>query len=265
MKQLSKAGLIGAAVAAALAGCGGVENEGGAFGLQVPPTSAGGIWLGLEIVDNEYILEGIALITETGRLHLIREDGVHAVGQASWSRDAVSGSYTTALPFGLTYDDGSTGGSGTVSAAFQERAFIEGTFSFQTSGGTRSDGRVQFEFDDSYNRASSLVELSGLYSTPGLVVEVSPSGAIFGQEAGTGCVINGLASTVDRRYSIYAIEYWYEGCQAGFDQFNGANFEGLIALVGELADPEAPANLLFGGAVGTVAGVEVAETLIFQR
>lgn len=251
----------------ALTGCGGTTNEGGAFGLQTE-SSPGGIWSGLELVEGEPVLETLVLITQAGRLHAIREDGVQSIGQASARRGEVSATYTAALPLGEVFEDGSNAGTGSFVGQIFTGVSIDGSFVFDTAQDTRTEGLLALDFVDDYNRSSSLDDIAGLWASPGLTLDVSATGEIFGQAQDTGCIINGTVSIIDPLYTLYDVSWEYTACAAPLDSLNGVSFAGMVALIGSPEepdeDPTGPA-VIFGGAVGTVSGADVAVELFFER
>lgn len=268
MKKSSQGLLITSTLMLALAGCNnGVTNEGGAFGLQTD-SSPGGIWLGLEIVEGEYLLDTVVLITQNGRLHALREDGAQSTGQAGARRGEITAAYTTVLPLGMTFDDGSSAGTGDFAGQIFGGVSIDGNFVFDTTAGTRSEGVLALDFDGNYNRTSSLAEISGLWVTPGLTLDISETGTIFGQETGTGCIINGNVSIIDPLYSVYDFEWQYSACEAPLDVFNDVTFSGIVAMFGAPEepdeDPTGPDQLL-GGVIGSVSGTDVAVAVQFDR
>ncbi len=252
----------------ALAGCGGgTSNEGGAFGLQTE-SSPGGIWSGLELVEGEPVLETVLLITQSGRLHAVREDGVQSIGQASARRGEISATYTAALPFGEVFADGSDAGSGSFVGQIFAGVSIDASFIFDTAQDTRTDGVLALDFVDDYNRSSSLDDIAGLWTSPGLTLDISADGEIFGQAQDTGCILNGTVSIIDPLYTLYDVSWEYTACTAPLDSLNGVTFGGLIALIDAPEEPDGgptgPA-VIFGGAVGSVSGVDVAVELYFER
>ena len=230
-------------IVGALFGCGGGGGGGGGDDGFVPivDASPGGIWEGTDPI------AGIALIgvvTETGEARFIRSDGMQSFGQATVSGNSVSGNYTSILPYGFVFEDGSSWGTGTLSGTVRERQSITATFSFRTSAGLSSTGTGTFTYNSLYDRDSSLATIAGNYrdGNTGAVVNVNSNGVIFSQDAVTGCVVNGQASIIDSRYNVYRIEYSFTGCQ-GFDSYlNGTTATGL----GVLDNTSSPEYVIIG-------------------
>jgi hypothetical protein len=101
-------------------------------------------------------------------------------------------------------------------------------------------GTFTLTYDALYDRDSSLATISGNFQEPnGTVVSVDASGNIFGQDATTGCVVNGRASIIDSRYNAYRIQYTYGSCTGQLAVLNGVTFKGLGTLDNTAAPEQA--------------------------
>ena len=257
-----------------LAGCGGGGSDGGSpiggGGPTSPPPappptlSPGGAWFGVQRFENDppLFLEGA--VTEDGRFHFLREDGVQFVGEMSVQGSSASGSYRAALPFGESWADGSNTSSGSVSLTIAERESLSGTFTFQTGGGTSGSGTVELDFDPIYERPSSLAIVAGNYTradAPGTdSVNVNSNGELFFQEIFSTCIANGQVSVIDSRFNLYDIEYTYANCTGQDAILNGVTVSGIGGL-----DNTVSPELFIAGLVGTVSGVDVAAIFFYQR
>lgn len=264
MTHPSRTSLLATTALLALAGCGDTTNEGGSFGLQTE-SSPGGIWSGLEIVDGEPVLETVVLITQSGRLHAVREDGVQSIGQASARRSEISATYTAALPFGELFADGSNAGTGSFVGQIFTDVSIDGSFILDTGQGTRTEGVLALDFVDAYNRSSSLEQIAGLWTSPGLTLDISATGEMFGQAQDTGCIINGTVSIIDPLFALYDVSWAYTACVAPLDSLNDVTFAGMVALIAPPDDGTSGTDVVLGGAAGRVSGVDVAVELNFER
>lgn len=191
--------------------------------------SPGGIWRGTESVTG---LEILGLITESGKFHFIRADGVQYVGTASTSGSSISANFEGFTPFGMSWSDGSTHGTGSTSGTIQARSSITGTTQFRTDAGTATNGTGNLTFDALYDRASSLETLSGNFmdSTTGVVVTVNSNGSAFAQNPATGCVMNRSVSIINASYNAYRVEFSYASCHGQAAALNGVQFSGIATL-----------------------------------
>ena len=211
-----------------LPGCGG----GGGASTPSPSTpnaSPGGIWSGNDPISQ---LSTIGVVTETGEARFIRSDGAQFVGTATTSGNNLSGSYSVYLPTGYVFQDGSNHGTGTVSGTITARQSITATFQVTTANGNSSSGSGNFSFNSLYNSGSSLAAISGNYTDPntGATISISGSGAIFSQDAVTGCVINGSVAIINSSYDVYSGSYSFSNCQGAYAHLNNTTATGLGIL-----------------------------------
>jgi len=247
--------------------CGG-GGGGGGSGSPVPPpvvnASPGGIWTGTQAVPGEPTLEIIGLVAEDGRFHFIRDDGAQFYGRATTSGDQVSASYTGVLPIGFVFEDGSSGGSGSLNGTVRERQSITATFVFTTLAGTRAEGTLSLNYEPLYERDSSLATAAGSWTdallTGSPVLTIDAAGAIFEQNPFTGCVVNGRLSIIDSRYNAYAIAIEYSNCTGEEAILNGSSFEGIATL-----DNTVTPEVAVAGLSGQVNGVLVAAVFFYER
>jgi hypothetical protein len=73
----------------------------------------------------------------------------------------------------------------------------------------------------------------------GTLVTISSNGAISGQDANTGCVLNGTLSIVNPSYNAYSVSGSFSNCQGTSAPLNGAQLSGLAALT----EPSSPFQL----------------------
>lgn len=238
-----------------LASCGG----GGGANPMPTNASAGGIWRGTESTSG---LQVVGLVDEAGEFHFIRSDNVQYVGSASVAGNALTANVEGFVPFGFEFPDGSTHGTGTISATIQARSTIDASTQFQTDAGTASNGTLSLTFDALYNRASSLTTISGNFTNPqtGVVVTVGSDGSVFSQDPSTGCVLNGTVTVIDAAYNAYRVQYDYANCAGQTAALNGVQFSGLATLDNTVT----PERVLIGS-TGQSGSVKYAAVITLDR
>lgn len=248
----------------ACGGGGGGSGSGSAAPPPPPPppppsVSAGGIWQGTDSVSG---LEVIGLVSETGELHFIDDEGTQYFGTASVSGNTVSANLTGYSLIGFTFQDGSTSGTGTFSGTVQERATLTGTTSFRTSRGTQTSGTFSLRYNPLYERDSSLATIGGNFREiyEGFVVNVSSNGVVFAQDPVSGCIVNGTVAIIDARFNAYRVQYSYSGCTGEEAVLNGASFRGLAAL----DDTTSPEELIVA-VTGQAGGAGLSIVWVFSR
>jgi hypothetical protein len=218
-----------ATISLALVACGGGGSDSGNTSLAPANASPGGIWTGIDSFTN---LQLIGLVTETGEFHFLRSDNLQTFGTVSVSGNNVSGNLTGATPVGTSFPDGSTTGTGTFSGTVQARSSLTGTVTFRTAGGTSTTSNISLTFNPIYNRPSSLATIAGNYRDPSTnaVISVTSNGAVFEQDAVTGCVINGTISIINATYNAYGVQYTFASCRGSYTILNGTTANGIGTL-----------------------------------
>src|ERR1700745_3388362 len=115
-------------------------------------------------------------------------------------------------------------GSGILSGTIQPRQLggtISGTATFTAAQCKVIEG-ISLTFNALYYVPSLLATISGTYSDSQTrtVFIISPDGAVFAQDATTGCVINGTVSIINPLYNVYGIEVSYASCTGSLTPFN---------------------------------------------
>jgi hypothetical protein len=248
--------VLGMTLLVSACGGGGGNSSGTATMTNASP---GGIWTGTESTTG---LSITGIVDEAGAFHFIRSDGVQYVGNAHTSGDAISGTFNGYTPFGGTFADGSTQGSGTLSGTIQERVSISITTQFQTANGTSANGTLSLTFNTLYDVASALATISGNYTDPnsGDVISITSSGAATWQDAATGCVGNGSISIINATYNAYLVQFSYGNCTGGAAILNGVQFSGL----GTLDNAVSPEQAIVG-VTGQTNGTTYAQVLTLNR
>jgi len=218
--------VLSLAVPALLASCGGGGGYGGGGN---PNASPGGIWSGTD-TDSPLAVTGI--IDESGNMRFIRADGIQYVGTVMTSGNSISASFDAYQPFGSSFSDGSTHESGMLSGTIDARVSITASTQSTTDKGTVSTGTLTLTFNPIYSQASSLAAIGGNYveAGSGTAVSIDANGAIFSQDASTGCVVNGNAMIIDASYDAYAVQATYASCTGAAAVLNGITFSGLATL-----------------------------------
>lgn len=251
---------LGAVLCAAACGGGGGGSSGSIAPPPPPPSaSAGGVWEGTESVTG---LEVVGLVSETGELHFIREDGTQYSGTAGVSGNSVNANLTGYTAPGFVFEDGSTSGTGSFSGTVQERSTLTGTTSFRTSRGTQTSGTLSLRYNSLYERDSSLATIAGNFRElfEGFVVSVNANGTVFAQDPASGCVVNGTVTVIDARFNVYRVQYGYSSCTGLDAMLNGTTFRGLATL-DSTASPEG----LIVMATGAAGSANVSIVWLFQR
>ncbi len=243
--------VLSLALSVLLISCGGGGGYGGG-GSNPQNASPGGIWSG---ADSDSPLQVTGIIDESGSLRFIRADGVQYVGTAMTSGNSISANFDAYTPFGSTFADGSTHETGTLTGSIDARVSITASTQSMTDKGTVSKGTLALTFNPLYNQASSLAVIAGNYAEAGsgTAVSIDAGGAIFSQDANTGCVVNGTATIVDASYDAYAVLATYASCTGAAAVLNGITFSGLATL-----DTSVSPMQLIAGVTGSGGGVTYA-------
>lgn len=122
-----------------LTSCGG---GGGSSSPPPPPpvtnASPGGIWEGTTSDG----LSLIGLVTETGQFNFLQSDGVQYFCNMSVSGNAASANFTGITQLGTTFANGSTSGTGALTATIAERNTLSGSVTFTTAGVTPTGSQM---------------------------------------------------------------------------------------------------------------------------
>jgi hypothetical protein len=241
-----------------LAACGGGDNGGGG---PAPNAAVGGLWEGTATVAGETV-DAFGLVAEDGRGYVLIEDGVLYWGTVASSGNQITAALTGAPLRGLTFADGSTSGTGSISGTIQPRVSISANSSFKTALGSTTTGTVSLNYLPSYNDESSLALIAGTYVDSlwafGGVFNIASNGDIFFQDPGFFCVVNGKVAIINSAYNAYEIQYSYSNCTAEFAYLNGVTFEGLAAYDADFGE-----FIIF--ADGLEAGVPTWQIFLLER
>ena len=251
------------------AACGG----GGGSGPYPPPpppppvnASPGGIWVGTDPISLTPVL---GLAAETGELFFdgggAINGGVYYVGKFAVNGNTANANIDAIAMQNSHYPDGATWGTGTLGGQLVERTSIQGGITVNTHPVPPAEGHAYTEslsltFSDQYNRASSLATIAGSYGPSSLALTISADGTLFAQDAVTGCVINGMITTIDVRFNMYAVALSTMNCASDFGVPNGAQLQGLATL----NNSQAPEYVIIRAA-DTVSATKSAMEIVMNR
>ena len=259
MKHLITVALLASMV---LVGCGG-GGGGSSNPPPIPSAKVGGFWSGSVTVDGQDTYEVAGVIAEDGRAHFLREHLSHYWGTVTASGNTITANISGAVEYGTLFVDGSTSGSGSMSGTIAERKSITASITFTTERGTRTTATVSLTYASEYEADSSLSRVSGNYTfalDPGAdSLNISSSGALFGQDPWTGCVVNGRVRTIDTNYNLYDVQFTFSNCNGIDAVLNGETFSGLGFL--DLVTPE----WLIVFTHGSVGGNQYGNTWLYER
>jgi len=252
--------IVAVGAAFLLASCGGGTigsgtNAGGGGSNAAP----GGIWRGNDSVSG---LQVTGLVDESGNFHFLRGDGVQYVGATVVTGTSLTANFDGFVPVGFVFADGSHHGTGSLTATIQARQTIGASTKFQTDLGAASTGTLNLTFDAVYNRASSLMTLSGNFTNASgsAVLTVGSDGTLFSQDATSGCVLNGSASLINASYNLYKIQFDYASCVGQNSVLNGVLLTGVATL-----DNTVLPERIIAGVTGQSGNITYSVVLQFNR
>lgn len=239
-------------------------NSGNTSAVIASTTNAspGGIWIGTNS-EGEQIF---ALITETGRFHLLDEfefqgSGIFTVSAA----DEIAADFRMLSPLGGSFADGSIFADCSLDGSIVERAALDATIDCTTPSGAMSSVAVNLSYQALYELDSSLAAFGGTWtdsSNPGGdVVNIDAMGAITGQDgSGSGCIYSGQVSIVNPDFNVYDMEWTYSSCVGQAASLNGVTFSG----VGAIDNTVSPTGFVLA-ATGVVQRNEVSLVLYYEE
>ncbi len=233
----------------AACGSGSLGAGTGTGGVTSPTATPGGLWRGTDPYTGDPLL---GIVAETGQFTIIRTtDGAQYFGGLSTSGNSLSAAFIGVLPLGESFQDGSSYGAGSITGTFLAQQSITGSISFTTANAVAlGTDPLSLTFDPLYLTGSSLAALAGTYVDPtsNTVVNISISGAVFSQDASTGCSVNGLIGLIDPAYDAYQIDFGFANCGGSVSPLNGTTATGLATL-----DTSVTPNVLYVGVQNVAA------------
>lgn len=220
------AGGTALAIALAVAGCNGTG-----YGKATPPAtpSATGIWTGADTVTGQGVT---GYIDSSGTAVFIRADGIQFVGPTQLSGNTIIAAVIGYQSFPATFPDGSSYGLGTVNGTVASGSTLMLTLSFTTNGGSLLSDNWSLTYSTLSTSGSSLSTLAANYTdtASGSVLSISANGVMSGQDATTGCVLNGTATIINSAYDIYQVSLTYANCTGSYAVLNGVPLTGVAVL-----------------------------------
>jgi hypothetical protein len=192
----------------------------------------------------------VALITESGEFRFLDvTSGFQGSGVASVTNGSdVTVSYTEVAPLGDTLEDGGVSATCSGTGTLEERETLTLDITCRSNLGTTWTQGADLDYDATYERASSLATIAGLYDDDGNVMSIDKNGAIFEQWE-SGCVFNGHVSIIDSEWNAYAIAFSVSNCQGTYTSMNGSSWDGMATLA-----VDGTTNTLVLGVTGKVQG-----------
>ena len=198
-----------------------------------PAAQPSGIWNGTDSEGRDVLL----LVSVGGTFHYVDASGNQGSGFFPAESRITSG-FELVSPLGQSFADGTTLASCSFTGSLVERETIELRQECTTGTGLRFAETLEFEFNALYDRGSSLAAISGNYqASSGSVLTIAADGAVFMQDAVTGCVTNGGISLIVDRSNLYRVTLQQESCTGPEAVLNGWSFAGF-ALLDDEGTPE---------------------------
>jgi hypothetical protein len=134
------------------------------------------------------------------------------------------------MPLGANNSTGDHFGDFAMSGRFDSLINFSGTFTSGYTSFVERSGTIGFSYHSIYEWPSSLVRLSGTFTTSSDSLSIDSQGVIFFQSAANSCTGNGQAEIIDSRYNMYRLTITVGSC-TGIDAVrNGLTFTGLANL-----------------------------------
>lgn len=271
MNTRNRMALIGLAIA--MVACGGGGGGDGpdcrynedwlngrcSVGFTLPPiTIPDGIWRGVDSGGRDVL----AIVNRFSSFQFVdgfknQGAGFLVVGIA----DVVDSNFQLVTPLGATFSDGTTAADCTFSGTVIEQQTLSITENCKTSTGLQFNESLILTFDAQYNRSASLAIIAGTYQTPvGNTMSIGSDGAIFEQEAVSGCVTNGQVGIAVSFGNTYFFDYGIDNCTGADAIWNGASFSGLAFL-----DNTVLPEVLEYAVIGELGGVPISVVVSNDR
>jgi hypothetical protein len=191
-----------------------------------PTAQPAGIWNGTDSDGRDVLL----LVSVGGTFHFVDAAGNQGSGFFPAESRIVSG-FELVSPLGRSFADGTTLANCSFTGSLVERETIELRQECTTGTGLRFSETLAFEFNPLYDRGSSLAAISGNYQVAsGSVLTVAADGAVFMQDALSGCVTNGRVSLMVARSNLYRLTLQHDSCTGPEAILNGWSFDGFALL-----------------------------------
>ena len=213
-----------------------------------PTAQPAGIWNGTGSDGRDVLL----LVSAGGTFHYVDAAGNQGSGFFPAETRIVSG-FELVSPLGRSFTDGTTLANCSFTGSLVERDTIDLRQECTTGTGLRFSDTLVFEFSSLYDRGSSLAAISGNYQvSSGSVLTVAADGAVFMQDAVSGCVTTGRVGLMVASSNLYRLTLQHDSCTGPEAILNGWSFDGF-ALLDNAGTPE---ELVFA-VIGYVADTPV--------
>lgn len=175
----------------------------------------------------------LALTRPNGKTQLILPDGVQYQGTVEGGADGGivcdldRNTFRAALPPGTTFPDGSTAGEGKVKGRIYVDNWLDMTLNIKTTAGTSVPVTASLDYDPVHRLDASLTTVAGSYQSGSLSLGIDSAGRLFGQDAGTGCVVNGTLKVIEGKFNLYEVAATQDSCTGALAVLNRLPGEGL--------------------------------------
>jgi hypothetical protein len=185
------------------------------------------------------------MVSVGGTFHYVDATGNQGSGFFPAESRIASG-FELVSPLGQSFADGTTLANCSFTGTLVERDTIDLRQECTTATGLRFSDTLVFEFDPLYDRGSSLAAISGNYQvSSGSVLTVAADGAVFMQDAVSGCVTTGRVSLMVASSNLYRLALQHDSCTGPEAILNGWSFAGF-ALLDNAGTPEELALAVIG-------------------
>jgi hypothetical protein len=195
---------------------------------SVTNQSPGGFWVGTDS-DSE---EVIAIISEDGLLYFLAGKFKKGSGFVNVNNGGfVNGIFLLSDEHRIIFPNEKLNPDCNLNGSVTERNFMTLDVKCRRENDQQVLTTLALNYDARYELESSLAIITGGYKyTPGMVLSIDASGIVFGQDADTGCVINGHVAVINTDFNMYDIEWSNMNCVGQVPGLNGRAFDGLVLL-----------------------------------
>jgi len=217
-------------IAFALAAC---SSGGGSPSSEPRPppvrnASPGGFWVGVDSDGGEVI----AIISEHGLFYFLAGRFKGGSGFVAVSNgEFVNGNFLLPKEDRFLSPNARLSADCNLGGLVAERNLMTLDVKCRTEENQQVLTTLALNYDARYELESSLAIITGNYKyTIGMVLSIDASGIVFGQDAVTGCVINGHVAVINTDFNLYDIGWSNTSCVGQGSELNGRVFDGLALL-----------------------------------
>jgi len=192
--------------------------------------SPGGFWVGVDSDGGEVI----TITGEDGQLYFLNGSFKGATGVLTVTgEENVTGILLLPQERGLDLANNNKSTDCNLTGSMAERQSMTLDVKCRAVGDQQVLTTLTLNYDARYGRDSSLATIAGNYNyTQGMVLNIAADGTAFGQDAVTGCVLNGQASVIDTAFNLYRIEWSNISCTGQDSDLNGVVVLRFPSIVG---------------------------------